>query len=82
MKINNNQIEIEKANCILGDRKIFLMMKSMVIIGNLNNNLFMTEYVINLNNNNENFSLIENIIKIKGFDFIYQFERQNKNIKN
>ena len=81
LKINNNQIEIEKANCILGDGKIFLMMKSMVIIGNLSNNLFMTEYVINLNNNNENFSLIENIIKIKGFDFIYQFERQNKTLK-
>ena len=33
MKINNNnQIEIEKADCIFGDKKIFLMIKSMVII--------------------------------------------------
>ena len=49
------------------------MIKSMLIIGNINNNLFMTEYVINLNNNNDNLSEIENIIKIKGFDFIHQF---------
>ena len=83
MKINNNnQIEIEKADCIFGDKKIFLMIKSMVIIGNINNNLFITEYVINLNNDNNNLSEIENIIKIKGFDFIHQLVRQNANIKS
>ena len=58
------------------------MIKSMLIIGNINNNLFMTEYVINLNNNNDKLSEIENIIKIKGFDFIHQLVRQNANIKS
>ena len=54
----------------------------MLIIGNINNNLFMTEYVINLNNNNDNLSEIENVIKVKGFDFIHQLVRQNANIKS
>ena len=61
--------QICKANCIFGDDKILLRIESMIYIVILKNNLFYTEYIINLNNN-ENLIKIENIIKIKGFDYI------------
>ena len=37
------------------------MIKSMIIIGYINNNLFMTEYVINLNNMKYDDSNIKNL---------------------
>ena len=61
--------QIYKANCIFGDDKIFLRIESKIYVVILRNYLFHTEYIINLDNN-ENLTKIENIIKIKGFDYI------------
>ena len=74
IKIKN---QINKVNCILGDDKILLMIGYKIIIGNLNKNLFITEYIFNLNNK-EDLIRLENLIKIKGFDYIYQLLHENK----
>ena len=80
IKINN---QINKANCILGDGKILLISETVIIIGNFNNNLFNTEYIINLDNN-ENITFIEKMVKIRGIDYINKLLVENKilNIHN
>ena len=60
------------------------MTETKIIIGNYNNNLFITEYIINLKDNKENLLSIEKMITIKKFDYINKLLLDNKilNIKN
>ena len=80
IKIKN---KINKANCILGDNKLILIAETVIIIGNFYGNLFNTEYIINLDNN-ENIIFIEKMIEIKGIDYINKLLIENKllNIQN
>ena len=73
LKIKN---KIQKISCFFGDNKILLRKESFMGIGNLKNNLFITEYFINLNNQ-EDLELIKYIIEIKGFDYINELLQKN-----
>ena len=71
--------QIFKVNCFYGDNKIYFKKEPYIKIGNFKNDLFMTEYIIYLNNK-ENLELIENIFKIfkiKGLNYIYSLLKDN-----
>ena len=67
----------------MGDNKLILIAETLIIIGNFYGNLFNTEYIINLDNN-EKIIFIEKMIEIKGIDYINKLLIENKllNIQN
>ena len=72
----NVNCKVPKANIFFGDDKIFINLDNMVKIGLLKNNLFITEYIIHVENK-ETINKIKNIISIKGFEYINTLSKEN-----
>ena len=71
---------IEKAKCLLGDNAIFILLenKNEIIIGNFENDIFITKIIIKSIIQN-NIKIIKNNIKSKGFRYINNLLQNNKN---
>ena len=77
LKVN---YKVHKANFIFGDDKIFINLDTMIKIGILKHNLFITEYII-CSENKEISTQIKNVLSIKGFEYINSLLKVTQSLK-